>query len=160
VLPHPGEQRVTAARDQAEKRRLERIGLQEVGSDVAVKMVDRDQRFAVCGRHRLRGTQPDQQGANQAGALGDGDRLDLGELDSRLLEGSADDCVEQLKMMSGSDLGHDAPIALVELSLGGDDVGEDPRPIDDGGAGVVAGRLEGQDHRRRHMITAFSPLSW
>src|SRR4029453_11505973 len=47
VVPHASEQGVAAARNQTDEGRLERIGLQEVGGDVTVQMVHRNQRLAV-----------------------------------------------------------------------------------------------------------------
>src|SRR5207248_11744803 len=49
LLPNAGEQRVAAARDQAQERRLERLGLEEVGRHVPLDMVDAHQRLAGGG---------------------------------------------------------------------------------------------------------------
>jgi hypothetical protein len=80
----------------------------------------------------------------------------------RLLEGVVDDRVDELEVVARGDLRHHAAEAVVD-ALGGDDVGEDLAAVgDDGGAGVVAGGLEREDHAGgvlRHMITASSPLS-
>ena len=46
-LANSGEQGVAAARDQAEERRLERVGLQKVGRNVPVQVVDGHERLAV-----------------------------------------------------------------------------------------------------------------
>ena len=161
------EQGVAAARDQAEERRLDRVGLEEVRRDVTVEVVDRDQRLAVRRGQRLGRAQPDQQRADQPGALGDRDLVDLGEAGARLLERGGHHRVDQLEVVARGDLGDDSAVALVERSLGGDDVGEDPRPVDDGGAGVVARRFESEDQAieapsaaSSHMIRASSPLSW
>ena len=79
VVAHRGEQGVAAAGDQAEERRLERLGLEEVGGDVALQVVDRDQRQPPRRGDRLRGADADQQRPDQARAGGDRDRLDLVE---------------------------------------------------------------------------------
>ena len=84
-----------------------------------------------------------------------------------------DDRVDQLEVMARRPLRHDAAEAPVH-ALGGDDVRADlAGPRDDGGARVVAGGLERQDHVPgtssneprnvagvRHMTIASSPLSW
>ena len=68
VVADRGQHRVAAAGDQAEEGRLERLGLEEVGGDVPLQVVDRDQRQAARRGDRLRGADPDQQRADQARA--------------------------------------------------------------------------------------------
>src|ERR687895_656785 len=77
------------------------------------------------------------------------------------------DGVDQFEVMAGGDLGHDAAVAGVQQALRGDHVRADRAvAIDHGGAGVVAARLDGEDHAVarsgtvRHMISASSRLSW
>ena len=72
------------------------------------------------------------------------------------------------EVVTRGDLRDDTAVALMELRLRGDDVGEDPRTVDDRRAGVVAGRLEREKSQATeapsaassHMISASSPLSW
>ena len=68
VVAHAGEQGVAAAGDQAEEGRLQRLGLEEVGGDVALQVVDRDQRQPPRRGDRLGGADADQEGADQARA--------------------------------------------------------------------------------------------
>ena len=68
VVAHRRQQRVAAAGDEAEEGRLERLGLEEVGGDVALQVVDRDQRQPPRRRDRLGAADADQQGADQARA--------------------------------------------------------------------------------------------
>jgi hypothetical protein len=114
------------------------------------------------GGQRLRGRDADQQGADQAGALRDGHELGVVERRARALERVVDDGVDQLEVVARGDLRHHAAEPSVH-ALRGDDVGPHLAvEADDGGAGVVAGRLDRQDHAGaavRHMITASSPLS-
>ena len=159
VVADRGQQRVAAARDQAEEGRLERLGLEEVGGDVALQVVDRDQRQPPRRGDRLRGADPDQQGADQPGAGGHRDRLDLVERDARLGERGLDHRGGQLEVVAGGDLRDDAAEALVGGGLRGDHVGEDARAVEDRRAGVVAGGLDRED-QSSHMISASSPLSW
>src|SRR5262245_20337108 len=49
-------------------------------------------------------------------------------------------------MVAGRDLGDDAAEALVRHGLRRDDVRADLAPVDHRGAGVVAGRLDREDH--------------
>ena len=68
VVADRRQHRVAAAGDQAEEGRLERVGLEEVGGDVALQVVDGDQRQAPRRGDRLRRADPDQEGADQARA--------------------------------------------------------------------------------------------
>ena len=71
------EQRVAARREQRQERRLDRIGLEVEGGDVAVQVVDGDQRQAAGEGERLGGREADEERADQARALGDGHRRDV-----------------------------------------------------------------------------------
>jgi hypothetical protein len=158
VLAHARQQRVAAAGDQAEKRRLQRLGLEEVGGDVALQVVDRDQRQPARRGDPLRGAYPDQQRPDQAGSGGSGDRLDVVQAYPRLAERRLDHRRRQLEMLAGRDLGHDPAEALVGGGLRGDHVAEDALAVEHGGAGVVAGGLDRQQQVRAHS-THLSPAT-
>ena len=51
MVADAGQQGVPSTRDQAEEGRLERLGFKEVGGDVPVQVIDRDQQLLV-GRGR------------------------------------------------------------------------------------------------------------
>ncbi len=142
VVPHPRQQGVPAAGDEAEEGRLERLRLEEVGGDVALQVVDRDQRQPPRRGDRLRGADPDQEGADQARPGGDRDRLDLAQLDLGLGERRLDHRRGQFEVVARGDLGDDAAEVGVRGGLRGDQVREDPRPVEHGRAGVVAGGLD------------------
>ena len=63
-------------------------------------------------------------------------------------ERGVDDRVDQLEVVPGGDLGHDAAEALVGRRLRGDHVRADRAAVEHGRAGVVAGRLDAEDHRQ------------
>ena len=159
MVANPGEQRVTAAGDEAEEGRLQRLGLEEVGGDVALQVVDRDQRQPPRRGDRLRGADADQQGPDQARAGGHRDRLDVIERGAGLVQRRLDHRRRQLQVVARGDLGHDAAELRVRRGLRGDRVGEHARAVQHRRAGVVAGRLYGE-HQSSHMISASSPLSW
>ena len=146
---------MAARGDQAGERRLERVGLQVVGGDVAVQVVDRHERESAGGGERLRGRDADEQRADQPRALRHGDLLDVVERGAGAVERVVDDRVDELEVVARGDLRDDAAEARVH-ALGGDDVGEQIALIgDDGGARVVARRLDREDHagrrRARHV---------
>jgi hypothetical protein len=109
-------------------------------------VIDRGQRQAARGGQPFGRGHPDQQGADQPGALGDGDQLDVVERHVGAAQRVVDHVVDQRQVMARGDLGHHAAIAIVD-ALRGDDVRAHlPRGGDHGSARVVAAGLDGQDH--------------
>ena len=139
-----------------------------------VQVVDRGQRRAVHRRQRLGRGDADEESRDQPGAARHADQLDLRQLRTGPEEGVLDDSPDQLEVVTGGDLRHDSAVAVVN-PLRGDYVRADlALRRDDGRAGVVAARLQGQDHDAsdavpraratsalafRHMISASSPVS-
>ena len=92
---------------------------------MAVQVVDRRQRQRVRGGHRLGGRQPHQQRARP----GPGPRVTATSSTSAssalgLAQGVVDGLADELEVVAGGDLGHDAAVAVVD-PLRGDDVGPD-----------------------------------
>ena len=165
---------MSSAREQAGEGRLDRLGAEVERGDVPFEMVDRDERDAARPGHGLRRREADEERTDQARTARDADALDVGHLSTRLGECLADDRADELQVAAGGDLRDDAAVPAVEVGLRGDDGGEHPAfPRDDRSGGLVARRLDAQDHavssrapastRRRsdsrHMITASSRLS-
>src|SRR6185436_7637089 len=69
VLGHARQQRVAARGEQAQERRLDRVGQQVIRGDVALQVVDGRQRQPARGGEALGGRDTDQQRADQARAL-------------------------------------------------------------------------------------------
>ena len=92
------------ARDQAEERRLDRVGLEVVRGDVPVEVVDRHEGQPAGGRKRLRRGQADQQRPDQAGTARDRDRAQVRQPHTprakRLLD--YDDAVRRVKAISST----------------------------------------------------------
>src|SRR6185369_11288991 len=65
------QQRVPAAREQAQERRVDRVGLEVQRGDVSLQMVDRNERDAPAPGEPLRDSEPDQQCADQPWPAGD-----------------------------------------------------------------------------------------
>ena len=111
---------------------------------MALQVVDRGQRQPPRGRQALGRGHADQQRAHQPRPLRHRDQLDL--VQARALQRLVDDGVDQLEVVPRRPLGHDAAEAVVH-ALGGHDVRADLTGArDDGGARVVAGGLDGEDH--------------
>ena len=165
--------------DEAQERGREGLRAQLGRGDVAAQVVDRRERQPARRGQRLGRLEPHEQGADEAGALGHGHQLGVVERGAGPRERVVDDGVDQLQVVAGGDLGDHAAEAVMD-SLGGDDIGAHGAVgLDDRRAGVVAGRLDGQDQRPgsstasgtsdrcpssvagvRHMMSASSPLSW
>jgi hypothetical protein len=166
VLADGEEQRVAAAREQAQERRVERVRLHVQGCDVPVQVVDRDEGQPLRPRDRLRGREADEERADEPGALRHGDALDVREARPRLGQRLAHDRRDELEVAPRRDLRHDAAVALVQQRLRRDHGREHaPALVEERGRGLVARRLEAEDHETfsgadsRHMISASSRLS-
>ena len=158
VIPHVEEERVPAAREQAEERRVDGLGLEIERGDVAVQVVDRGERQPPRPGERLRGRQPDEERADQPRALRDRDPLDPVEPDTGLAERLAQDGRDELEMPPRRDLRDDAAVLRVQLRLGGDDVGEDLAVVrDERRSGLVAGRLEPEDQALARLANGVAP---
>ena len=179
------EQRVAAAGEQADERRLEDDArrpsetAQEVRRDVALEVVDRRERQAARGGDRLRGRDADEQRADEPRPLRDADERDVVERRAGAAQRVVDRGVGELEVVARGDLRHDAAVGVVD-ALRGDDVRQHVAVAgDDRRARVVAARLDREDevHQTgagfgtsskrpesvigvRHMMTASSPLSW
>ena len=167
ALANREEKRVSAAREQAGERRLDRGGLEVERGDVPLEMIDRDERDATRPRECLRGRDADEERSDQTRALGDRDALDLVERYVGDAEGVADDRPDELEVPPRRDLGHDAAEPRVEVCLRRNDGRQHDAVLGhDGGGGLVARRLDPEDHDAcsdgagsRHMMSASSRLS-
>ena len=139
---------------------------------MAVEVVDGGEREPAGGGERLGGGHADQQRADQPGALGDGDELDVVERVARGRSASSTTALTSSRWWREAISGTTPPKRSCTPWLETTFERISPCVGDDRGAGVVAGRLEREDHvpgtsssvpRRvpgvRHMITASSPLS-
>ena len=134
---------MAAAREQAEERRLDPLGLEVERRDVAMQVIDRHQRQVVRPSKRLRGREADEQRTDETRPLRDRDGVDLRKLDPGLTESLARHRDNELEVSPRGHLRHDTPEASVQFGLGGDDVGEDPSVAgDDRRRGLVTGRFE------------------
>ena len=138
---------MAAARHEAEVGRLDRVVAERAGHHVPVQVVHRHERQPARGGERLRGRDADEQRADQPGSARDRDLLDVVEPRAGPLERVGGHRVDQLQVVARGDLRHHAAVARVQQPLRGDHVREDPAVVaDDRGAGVVAARLDGEDH--------------
>ena len=157
--------------EQACERRLQTERCEAQRRDVTEQVIDRYERQPARIRQRLAGREPDEQRPDQPRPLRDRERGDVAERHPGLGERGLDDRNDELEVPPRGDLGHDPAEARMQLVLRRPDARAHLAVArHDGGAGVVAGGLEREDHHpaaagasalggSRHMIRASSRLS-
>ena len=109
-------------------------------------MVDADDRLAERVAQRLGGLDADEQRAHQARAGGDGDAVEVGELDAGLGGRATQDRHDGGDVLARRHLGHDAAVLRVHLDLRRHDVGTDPASVlDDRRGSFVAGGFDSEN---------------
>ncbi len=151
------EERVAAGHDEGERRELRLLarGIRRVLEprrvEVALEMVDPDERQLVDVREGLREVDPHEQRPGEAGPRRHGDRVDVRPahpgVGPRLRQGGDD----PPEMRTRRDLGNDPAGRRVERDLARDDRREDPPPVcDERDARLVAARLDREDEAPAH----------
>ncbi len=138
-VAHDEQERVPAAREQADERRLERVGAEVERRDVAVEVVDRDER---AGRRAqaiaFAAESPTSSAPTSPGPCVTATRSIVVERHVRLVERRADHRRDELEVASRGDLGHDAAVARVQARLRRDDVRADLALSGDDSAAAVS----------------------
>ena len=124
---------------------------QENGLDVAFEMIYADQRFVVGQREGFAVGDADEQRADQAGAAGDGDGVDILER-SLACERASRTTGTIWRSVRGRRVRERRRRISVDVNLRGDDGGEDFAAVDDdGGGGFVAGGFDAEDARGHEL---------
>ncbi len=111
-----------------------------------VQVVDGDERQAARPRDGFRSLQADEQRADQARSVRDGDTLDAVERRPGALECLPQNRRNQLEVTPGCHLRNDSSVARMQLRLRRDDVGEHAAVVcDDCRGGLVARGFYRQD---------------
>ena len=141
---------VPAGDDEAQKRRLQvRVG-QIVGRDMALDVVDRNERHIERQCSRLGKIHADEQRADKAGRIGHGDGVQLAARQAGVLQRLLGKTVDGLNMLARGDLRHNAAVFTVQRNLRGDTVRQDtPSVLYDGNGSLVAGGFNGKDPHDR-----------
>ena len=127
------------------------LALHPGGVDVGMDMIDADQRDSPGQREALGGAESHQQRPDQAGAVGDGNRIDIRRGGCvtpapGILEASLHQAGDDLHMRPAGDLRHDTAEALMQGHLAEHAVGQDPVAIfDDGDTGLITGSFNSED---------------
>ncbi len=130
-----------------------------------MQVVDGNERQATRPGERLGRRETDEQSADQARALRDGDRLEV--VEGRVAERLAHHREYELEVVARRNLRHDPAEARVQVCLRGDDAAPDLAAVDERRRGLVAARFYSEDQGFAagsctgsfHMISASSRLS-
>ncbi len=148
---------VATTNDQGEDRELEGgllafAHFKQDGVDVALEVVDGNEGLAEGKGQGFGVGDAHEQGAGEAGAFGDCNGVQVGELNAGTGDGFADDGDDIAQVLAGGEFGDHASVDGVHGHLGGDDVGERLRAgAHDSGCGFVAGALNTEDQTGVHL---------
>jgi hypothetical protein len=111
--------------------------------DVALKVIDCDERDVLRTSQSLCVGDTDKEGAGQTRTRGDCDGVEVAELDAGLKQSTADDGNDGTEMLAGGKLWNHPSIASMGADLRRNDGRErSGAALDDGGGGLVARRLD------------------
>jgi hypothetical protein len=137
------EARMAAGDEQRDVRQRDRA-LELHRQEVALEMVDADERQLPRVGDGLGRAQADEQRADQSGTVGGGDGIDLVERERRLVQRALDRRRQCAHVAARGELGDDAAVGAVDVVLRGDDAGAHLAIDQHRGGGVVARALDGQ----------------
>src|SRR3970040_1634986 len=114
--------------------------LKQDGVDVAFEVLDANERLGERPGHGLGVSEADEEGADQARSLRDGDGVHVGVAQAGALEGLAHDRDDFLEVGARGQLGHHTAVLAVQVHLRANDVREDAGAVGDNrGGSLVAG---------------------
>ena len=127
-----------------------------VNERVAFEMVHRDQRLVMRERDGLAGQKPDHDAADEAGAGGGGDAVEIGEFQFCVAHGGGDRAVEAFNVSAGGNFGNYPFVGRVLRGLAKHDIGEDVRaaPVQaqHRGRGFIAAGFNAENSERLHAV--------
>ena len=152
IVAHVADERVAARNSQAHERRLQlRVG-DVVGRDVAAHMVHRDERHAERERGGLGKVHADEQRADEPRRAGDGHGVDVTAGQTGHCQRAVGQLGDDLHVRARGDLGYDAAVNGVQVSLGKDLIGQHLAPVAHNGDGrLVTG---GFNRKNNHIVSA------
>ena len=119
---------------------------------MGLEVVDGVERFVVEDGESAGGEGADEEAAEEAGGVGDGEGVDFGPVvlagggfEAGASEGLVDDGEDGFEVRAGGDFWDDAAVGFEDVDLGDDDVCEQLVVVHDGGGGFVAGGFDGED---------------
>ena len=135
---------------------LRRIVGEEGGIDVALEMVDADQRQAVHPCQRLGQRAADQQRAHQTGALRHRQAVEIAEAHAGLGQRLLDDRHDDLDVPPRGELRHHAAVGRVDVVLRGDHARQHAPAVDEHGGRRLVARALDPEHELPHPGSPYS----
>lgn len=109
-------------------------------------MVDGIEGFMPEDGEHAGGKGADEEGAEEAGGVGDSDVVDAVFGEMSVGKGLVDDGKDGFKVGAGGDFGDDATVGGEDVDLRDDDITEEPAVVrNDRGGGFVTRRFDGED---------------
>ena len=149
-VTHVEQRRVAARDEQRQRRRRQRPMVEQVDGDVADEVVHAVERFAEIGGEGLGRREPHHERPHEPGTRGDGDGVDVGEINVCGARGAFKRGHDGGQMRAARHLRHHPTEANVEVHRARHLVGEQRRSAHDTDAGLVAGGFDTQDQRLAH----------
>ena len=148
-MVHADDVAVPARGHEAHKGRLQIRMRHVIRADMALDVVDGNQRLFRRVGQPLRPAHAGEQRAHQPRAVGHGHRVDVVQRQARLPQRLIQKRVDGLHVHARCDFRHHAAVQRVHVDLSGDGVGAlDAAVLHHGDGGLVAGALHRENHRR------------
>jgi len=131
------------------------VSLEKDRVDVALEVIDGNERFAQGLRESFGISDSHQERTNETWALCHAHGVDVGETEAGLGQCFADDWDDLAQVFARGKFRYDSAVFAMNIDLGSDDAREDLAAIgDDSRGGFVAGRLDAKDaNAHESMLT-------
>mgnify|MGYP007028670716 CR=1 FL=1 len=143
-LGMPSRYEQTQERKRRMRNRLAR-NIDEMRQNMPLQMIDLHERYIICNGQSFGERHSDEQGAEQAGPPGKGDGIEVGDTDRRVFKRRIHHGNDVLLMGTRGEFGNHAAVLHMHR-LRGDDVGKHFGTAQHGCRGIVARRLDAENH--------------
>ncbi len=135
-----------AGHEQGDVRKRRRVRFEQRRQQVTFQVMDANRRFAP-GISQAPGQRgPREKRADQAGACGIGDPVELGRTRFRPIQRGSNERQKAANVVPGSQFRHDSTKNPMQVDLAEELMGEQPFvPVEHGYGAFVAGRFDGQN---------------
>ncbi len=128
------------------------VSFEKNGVDMTFEMIYRHKRLAESVRERFAVGNAHQKRANQAWALRYPDGTEIGEIQTGLGEGLADDRNDLPKVFARGEFRNHAAVFSVDVNLGSDDARKDFPAVSDNGSGSFVARRLNAEYANAHAF--------
>ena len=151
---------VTTADDGGKKWKFWIIATEPVGVDVGFEMMGRIEGLVVEDCERAGGEGADEETANEAWGMSDGDSIDAVDSFAGISKSLFNDRINGFDVAAGGNFWNDATVFGVDIDLRHDNIRQDFLSVfDNGGGGFVARRFDTEDFHLIHYTAKARFLS-